>query len=69
MTAQRIEAAARAFIESLSDAPEGGTVEELLARIHVMRVATQVQMVAVLHTLDAFLESHPAVRPPAQLSS
>jgi RAD51-like protein 2 len=59
MTAERIAAAARAFLDSL---PEEGRAEELLERIHVMRVATQVQMVGVLHTLDSWLESHPAVR-------
>ncbi|BEJ16331.1 hypothetical protein CspHIS471_0509360 [Cutaneotrichosporon sp. HIS471] len=60
MTAQRIEAAARAFLDSLPE--PGSTVEEMLGRIHVMRVATQVQMVAVLYTLDGWLESHPAVK-------
>lgn len=33
----------------------------MLTGIHVMRVVTQVQMVAVLHTLDQWLEQHPRV--------
>ncbi|GMK55255.1 hypothetical protein CspeluHIS016_0203110 [Cutaneotrichosporon spelunceum] len=61
MVAQRIKAAAGAFLDSLPDSG-GRSVDEILERIHVMRVATQVQMVAVLHTLGGWLESHPAVK-------
>lgn len=36
-------------------------LDDMLEGIHVMRVVTQVQMVAVLHTLDQWLEQHPSV--------
>lgn len=60
VTPERVATAARSLLESL---PENDGVEaDMLAGIHVTRVATQVQMVAVLHTLDSWLEQHPKVR-------
>lgn len=33
----------------------------MLSGIHVMRVGTQLQMITVLHMLDAWLTEHPKV--------
>ncbi|KLT45440.1 P-loop containing nucleoside triphosphate hydrolase protein [Cutaneotrichosporon oleaginosum] len=60
VTPERISAAAASLLKSLTEPDKG--VEDILQKIHVMRVATQVQMVAVLHTLDAWLEAHPVVK-------
>jgi hypothetical protein len=34
----------------------------MLQGVHLIRVATQVQMIAMLHSLDEWLEIHPKVR-------
>jgi hypothetical protein len=36
---------------------------DIIRGIHIMRIATQVQMVALLNTLDDWLAEHPSVRP------
>lgn len=67
ITPDRVASAARALLDSLaeskSESEEGrALLEDVLAGIHVTRVATQVQMVAVLHTVESWLEQHPKVR-------
>ncbi|KAK4689989.1 DNA polymerase kappa, partial [Tremellales sp. Uapishka_1] len=37
------------------------SLESILRGIHSMRIATQVQMIAFIHTLDGWLEEHPKV--------
>jgi RAD51-like protein 2 len=39
-------------------------VREMLRGIHLVRIPTQVQMIAFLHTLDQWVEEHPNVSTP-----
>lgn len=46
-------------IEHISDVAV--TAASILAGIHLVRIATQVQMIAFLNLLDIWLEAHPVV--------
>jgi RAD51-like protein 2 len=43
---------------------QGTAVSNMLRGIHLVRVPTQVQMIAFLHTLDEWIEEHPNVSSP-----
>ncbi|RXK37093.1 hypothetical protein M231_05681 [Tremella mesenterica] len=55
ITPERLLHAAQAAVRASEISPVS-----ILDGIHLIRVATQVQMVALLHTLDEWLDSHPA---------
>lgn len=50
----------RPGIQNFSLTDQDG-VEAVLSGIHLVRIATQVEMIAFLHTLDEWLDSHPKV--------
>ncbi|TYJ54545.1 hypothetical protein B9479_004772 [Cryptococcus floricola] len=56
MTTERLYEAARAVVEGDKRLPH-----DVLQGIHILRVSTQHEMLALLHTLDEWLESHPKV--------
>ncbi|ODN94175.1 hypothetical protein L198_05026 [Cryptococcus wingfieldii CBS 7118] len=56
MTTERLYEAARAVVEGDKRLPH-----DVLQGIHLLRVSTQHEMLALLHTLDEWLESHPKV--------
>ncbi|ODN81976.1 hypothetical protein, variant [Cryptococcus amylolentus CBS 6039] len=56
MTAERLYEAAWAVVEEDKRLPH-----DVLQGIHLLRVSTQHEMLALLHTLDEWLESHPKV--------
>lgn len=58
LSPERIQQAAESLLNTV---PTDITVEQIVAGVHVMRVATQVQMVAVLHTLCDWVAEHPKV--------
>jgi RAD51-like protein 2 len=43
------------------------TAKSLLNGIHIVRIATQVQMIAFLNVLDDWLNDHPKVPSPASI--
>jgi hypothetical protein len=50
-------------LSSLSVIPDlaGSAVSDALRGIHLVRIPSQVQMIAFLHTLDDWVDEHPKV--------